>query len=124
GDMVREDGGSAANDLIVLGGHVGTHVDALAHVSQDGRLYGGVDASSVQSNQGLAVHDIAGFAPLVCRGVLLDVAAAHGVDVLPAGYGITAEDLEAARARAGAELQPGDAILVGTGWGVHWSDRE
>ncbi|MFB3051808.1 MAG: cyclase family protein, partial [Acidimicrobiia bacterium] len=50
GDMVRSDGGSAANEIIVTGGHVGTHIDSLAHVSQDGRLHGGVDAESLQSN--------------------------------------------------------------------------
>jgi kynurenine formamidase len=33
GDAVRPDGGSASNEVIVTGGHVGTHVDALAHVS-------------------------------------------------------------------------------------------
>ena len=44
GDMVRADGGSAANDMITMGTHVGTHIDALAHVSQDGKLYGGLDA--------------------------------------------------------------------------------
>jgi kynurenine formamidase len=32
GDSVRADGGSAANELIVTGGHVGTHIDALSHV--------------------------------------------------------------------------------------------
>ena len=32
GDYVRADGGSASNDLIVTGTHVGTHIDALAHV--------------------------------------------------------------------------------------------
>ena len=36
GDRVRDDGGSAAADLLVTGLHVGTHVDALAHVSHDG----------------------------------------------------------------------------------------
>src|SRR4051794_23175915 len=44
GDMVRSDGGSAANDMISMGTHVGTHIDALAHVSQDGKLHGGLDA--------------------------------------------------------------------------------
>ena len=43
GDMVRADGGSAANDYITMGTHVGTHIDAPAHVSQDGKLFGGVD---------------------------------------------------------------------------------
>ena len=34
GDMVREDGSSAANELIVTSGHTGTHVDALARLVQ------------------------------------------------------------------------------------------
>ena len=42
GDVVRPDGGSAANEMIVLGGHVGTHIDAVGHVSHDGLLHGGV----------------------------------------------------------------------------------
>ena len=48
GDRVRADGGSAAADLITTGCHVGTHVDALAHVSHQGRLFGGVDAGEAQ----------------------------------------------------------------------------
>ena len=36
GDMVRADGGSAANEMMVLGGHTGTHIDALCHVSHCG----------------------------------------------------------------------------------------
>lgn len=43
GDMVRADGGSAAADMLSMGPHVGTHIDALAHVSHDGHLHGGVD---------------------------------------------------------------------------------
>ncbi|WP_262403618.1 cyclase family protein [Actinomadura sp. CNU-125] len=46
GDMMRPDGGSAANEIIVTGGHVGTHIDALSHVSHDGELHGGVDAAT------------------------------------------------------------------------------
>ncbi|TDB85129.1 cyclase family protein, partial [Micromonospora fluostatini] len=32
GDAVRADGGSAANDIITMGTHVGTHIDAFSHV--------------------------------------------------------------------------------------------
>ncbi|MGW5161144.1 cyclase family protein [Nonomuraea wenchangensis] len=120
GDMVREDGGSAANEVILTGGHVGTHVDALGHVSQDGYVYGHVDASGIQSHQGLSVHGIETFKPYVGRAVLLDVTAVHGVDVLPPGYEITPDDLEAARRRAGVELSRGDAVLIGTGWSREW----
>ena len=46
GDRMRTDGASAAADLITMGAHVGTHVDALAHVSQDGHLQATVDLMS------------------------------------------------------------------------------
>ncbi len=123
GDYVRADGDSAANEIIVTGGHVGTHVDALAHVSHDGRLHGGLDAAAVQSHEGFSRLGIGEFPPFVGRCVLLDVAAVHGTDVLPAGYGVTAEDLEAAAEKAGVVVDEGDAVLVGTGWSRRWDER-
>jgi kynurenine formamidase len=44
------------------------------------------------------------------------------VDVLPAGYGVTAEDLAAAADRAGVEVRRGDVALVRTGWSRHFDD--
>lgn len=123
GDLVRPDGGSAANEVIVTGGHVGTHVDALAHVSQDGLLHGGIPAASVQSHQGFSRLGIEDLPPFLGRGVLLDVAAVHGVPCLPAGYEVTVADLEEA-ARAGVEPRPGDGVLIGTGWSRRWSEPE
>jgi kynurenine formamidase len=120
GDVVRAGGGSAANEVIVTGGHVGTHIDALAHVSQDGKLHGGVDATSVTSHEGFAVLGIDAFPPLVCRGVLLDIPALHGVEVLDPGYEVTAEDLDQAQKRAGTTVRAGDAVLIRTGWSVHY----
>lgn len=124
GDMVRADGGSASNEIIVTGGHVGTHVDALAHVSQDGRLHGGVDAETAQRGGRFAELGAEHIPALLTRGVLLDVAAMHGVDVLPAGYGITADDLAAAAERAGAVPARGDVAVIRTGWARHFDDPE
>ncbi|MEV0521756.1 cyclase family protein [Nonomuraea sp. NPDC050405] len=118
GDVVRPGGGSAANEIIVTGGHVGTHVDALAHVSQDGLLHGGRPAAEVMTHEGFGELGIDAFEPYVGRCVLLDVAAVHGVPTLPAGYEVTAGDLE--RAAAGLELREGDALLIGTGWSRLW----
>ena len=56
GDMVRADSGSAANEMIVTGGHVGTLVDALAHVSQDGMVYGNVPVSDCFQNGKFVTH--------------------------------------------------------------------
>jgi len=122
GDMVRPDGGSASNEIIVTGGHVGTHVDALSHVSHDGFLHGGVDAEQAQRGGRFSALGAEHTPAVLARGVLLDVAATKGVDVLPAGYGITAADLDAAAERAGARPGRGDVALVRTGWSRHFGD--
>jgi kynurenine formamidase len=54
-------------------------------------------------------------APIVCRGVLLDVA---GEKRLEPGYAITPADLEGA---AQVEIREGDAVLVRTGYATLWS---
>lgn len=122
GDMVRPDGGSASNEMIVTGGHVGTHVDALSHVSHDGKLHGGVDAQEAQLGGKFLHLGAEHTPPLLQRGVLLDVAAVHGVDTLGPGYGVTAEDLQAAADRAGVEVRKGDVALIRTGWARNFDD--
>ncbi|WP_016905963.1 cyclase family protein [Streptomyces xiaopingdaonensis] len=122
GDMVRPDGGSAANETIVTGGHVGTHIDALSHVSHEGKLHGGVDAAQAQTGGAFSHHGAEQTPAMVTRGVLLDVAAAHGTDTLPGGYGITADDLDAAARHGGEEPRAGDVALVRTGWARNFDD--
>lgn len=122
GDMVRADDTSAANEVIVTGGHVGTHVDALCHVSYRGLLHGDVEAAAVTDHFGFSVYGVDTIAPFLCRGVLLDVAAVRDQDPLPAGYEVTAEDLDRAEERAGVTVSAGDAVLIRTGWSTHWDD--
>lgn len=124
GDMVRDDGGSAANELIVTGGHVGTHVDALAHVSHQGRMYGGLDAAEIQVGGRFSQLGIDEMEPIIGRGILLDVARHHGAEVLPAGYGITADDLARTSAAARVEVRADDVVLVRSGWGRHFSEAD
>jgi kynurenine formamidase len=73
GDVVRDDGGSAANDLITMGTHVGTHIDSLAHVSHRGLLHGGIDAAQAQQGGRFTHHSVYDIAPIVTRGLLLDI---------------------------------------------------
>jgi kynurenine formamidase len=122
GDMVREDGGSAANDIIVLGTHVGTHIDALAHVSQDGKLHGGVDAAEAQVGGRFAVGGIDQVAPLVTRGLLLDVPGALGVDACEPAYEITPADLDRCLEVQQVRPEPGDVLLIRSGWGARWDE--
>ena len=120
GDVVRSDGGSAANDMIVTGTHVGTHLDALSHVSHCGELYGGLQADDVQRGGRMSALGVDSVPPLVGRAVLLDVPALLGVDVLPGGAEITVAHLEGAEARQSTPVAEGDIVFVRSGWGVHW----
>jgi kynurenine formamidase len=122
GDMVRADGGSAANDLIVTGTHVGTHIDALAHVSHNGRLHGGADATEAGVGGRFMEHGVHTIAPMVRRGVLLDVPGALGLDACEPGYEIPVADLEAAEKRAGLNVREGDVVLVRSGWGRRFDE--
>ena len=124
GDMVRADGGSASNEMMLLGGHTGTHIDALCHVSHQGRLFGGHDASAAQVGGRFKVHGVETIPLMFCRGVVLDIAGLHGVPVLAPGTPITADDLERAADRQRVEVKAGDAVLIRCGWPAHWKDPE
>ncbi|NJD27968.1 MAG: cyclase family protein [Chloroflexi bacterium] len=125
GDRPRDDGVSAANELVVLSGHTGTHLDALGHVSRGGLLHGGIPVSGIEAPAGgireLGVETVP---PILCRGVLLDVAATRHVDCLPPAYEVTSDDLEAAEARLDTPVRPGDGVLIRTGWGRYWPDPQ
>jgi kynurenine formamidase len=122
GDVVRSDGSSASSDLVVTGTHVGTHIDALAHASQDGLLHGGADAVAAAKGGGYLDHGVHTIAPMVRRGVLLDVPAALGTGACEPAYEITPDDLEAAAARSDVEVRPGDVVLIRSGWGPRFDD--
>ncbi|MEV8039714.1 cyclase family protein [Arthrobacter sp. NPDC080082] len=122
GDMVRPDGGSASNEIIVTGGHVGTHVDALSHVSHEGMLHGGVDAADAQRGGKFSQLGADQIPFLLRRGLLLDIAALHGVEALEAGQAITAKDLQDAADAAGVSPRSGDVVLIRTGWARHFED--
>ena len=120
GDMVRGDGGSASNEMVVMGGHTGTHLDGLAHVSQDGKLHGGHDAVAAQTGGRFRQLGVETVEPIFCRGVLLDVAGHRGVPALPAGEPIRADELRAVAGAEGVELPRNGAVLVRSGWAGHW----
>lgn len=119
GDMMRPNDASSASEAITLGGHVGTHIDALCHFSHCGKLHGGVEAEAVQSYAGGVGHlNMTTVAPIFRRGVLADVAGHLGVDCLPASHAVSAAEIEASL--GGTPIGAGDVVLVRTGWAKHW----
>ncbi|TVT51593.1 cyclase family protein [Amycolatopsis rhizosphaerae] len=122
GDSVRPDGMTGSHELITMGGHVGTHMDALCHVAVDGRMHGGVPVAIEQGRY--TRHGIDEVPPMVCRGVLADVPALRGTDRLAPGEPVTAADLDSAldTAFGGVGVRRGDVVLIRTGWPQLWDD--
>ena len=122
GDSLRPGGDSAANDLIITGTHVGTHIDAFAHVSHNGLLHGGANAAEAMDRGRFLEHGVHTIAPMVRRAVLLDVPAHLGLAGCAPGYEISPHDLDATVQRQGSEIRDGDVVLIRSGWGVHFDE--
>jgi kynurenine formamidase len=117
----------AGDTMQFSGQHGAPTIDALGHISNSGKLYGGLDATASESPAGLTALGIEQYPGerLVNRGVLLDVARFKGLDALDAGYEITPADLEGALERQGVEIRAGDSVLIRTGYGRFFeSDKE
>jgi kynurenine formamidase len=122
GEYMRGDLSSAA-EAITLGGHVGTHIDALCHFSKGGKVFGGVNIGPVQSYAGGVNHlSIDTVGPILRRGVLLDIAAHQRAEVLPIDFAIGPQVLEDAAASRKVEIRDGDVVLIRTGWAKYWND--
>jgi kynurenine formamidase len=111
-----------SNEEIVISeiGQVGTQLDGFAHQSHEDSLYNCYKISEISSRGGfnkLGIHQTGMF---FTRGVLIDVAAYKGTEMLGDNYEITVEDLEGALKKQGTTLQPGDAVIINTGWGRLW----
>lgn len=113
-------------------GQVGTQFDAIGHVgiALDGpgnqremRFYNGFTEAEVAGASGLKRLGVEKMHPIVARGVLLDIAAARGVEAMEAGQEVTLADVRAALKRQGMEkfkFMPGDYLLFRTGWSRYW----
>ncbi len=106
-----------ASDRYAVAYHGATHshIDGLAHVIHEGKMYNGFSADLIGSSgsKKLGIHNMKD--GIFTRGVLVDMAWFRGVDFLQPGDAITAADLEAWEAKSGITIRAGDALLVRTG---------
>lgn len=99
---------------------VGTQLDSLGHIQAGDRFYNGWRVKDVVESWGLNRFGTEAIPPVVGRGVLVDVAGLKGVERLDAGTVITVADVEQALARRQVVIEPGDIVLLHTGWGGLW----
>jgi kynurenine formamidase len=113
----------ALNTELIIGTvHTGTHIDALSHITcgSDDHWYGGYQEVDYMGDFGPLTAEASSMPPFICRGVLIDIPAYKGVDILEGGYLITVEDVEGALEAQGTEVRVGDAVLIRTGYMQPW----
>jgi kynurenine formamidase len=106
----RRDWGTA-DDYVVMATQGTTHVDGLAHVWSDGKLYNGYPFTEVRSS-GAAKLGLEHLGGLVAAAHLLDVTDMVG----PSAGEVTPDVVESMLRARNGEVQAGDALLFRTGW--------
>jgi len=107
-----------SDDVIMLPTHGATHIDALAHVWRDGEMYNGYRATEVTS-RGAVRCGIDKLGAMATRALFVD----FGDDAdFTADRAIMTSDLQAKLAMSEITPEPGDALLVRTGWLKAWRD--
>lgn len=112
-----------SNEEVVISeiGQVGTQFDGFAHQTHEDSHYNCFKTGAISTRGGFTKLGIEKVGTLMTRGVLIDVAGLKGVDTLPDTYEITIKDLQDALAKQRVTLQPGDAVLINTGWNRLWA---
>jgi len=112
-----------SNEEVVISeiGQVGTQFDGFAHQTHEDSHYNCFKTGAISTRGSFTKLGIEKVGTLMTRGVLIDVAGLKGVDTLPDTYEITVKDLQDALAKQRVTLQPGDAVLINTGWNRLWA---
>ena len=120
-DLPERPGFGFADDYLLIACHGTTHIDALSHIWREGLMWNGFSKDTVTS-RGAARCGIEKVGPLVTRGLVLDLVPEGHVGLDP-GHEITVDELIAATRRSGVQPEPGDALLLRTGWLARWREK-
>lgn len=102
-------------------GHAHTHMDALTHMSYNGKMYNGFPRHNAEAGPSphLAITQLKN--GIFTKGVLMDIPRLKGVEYLEPGTAIYPEDLEAWEKQAGIKIESGDIVFIRTG---RWKVRD
>lgn len=113
------------DDVVEFALHGSSHIDAFAHFGLiepgvDGVFYGGAGLDETQPDplaKTVGIDSLGG--AIVTRGVLIDTVASlvgTAAGHLPDGFRVNADSIKEALRRQGVALEPGDAVLIYTGY--------
>jgi kynurenine formamidase len=106
----------AADQLVMnIHGDVDSHIDALCHVSYEGRLYNNIACDAVTSKGASELSIEEARDGIAGRGVLLDIPRLRGARWVEPGDQVTVEELTAAEAAQQVRVGPGDLLFIRLG---------
>lgn len=115
---------SYCGDAVTMYTHTGTHIDMLNHFGFHGRFWNGWSPEEHLGSRHWTRGGPEKYPNIVARGVMLDIAALHGVECLPPSYTITRADCEKAAEVQGVALEKGDVVMIRTGRMRYWPDQD
>jgi kynurenine formamidase len=127
--FMRASIGSQAGGVVdyygfIYHGYQMTHIDALCHVWEGGRLWNDRDPHETLQSDGARFGDVTAWRQgIVTRGVLLDVVKHRGEPYVTQDRPVHGEELEAIAEAQGIEVRPGDALLVHSGYSAYVTEH-
>jgi kynurenine formamidase len=104
------------DDILNCWNGIGTQLDGLGHIGVRDRYYNGNKWGEMATMGGLKKLGVDKVPPMVARGVLIDMAAYLGVDVVKEGTAFNKAEIEGALKKQGSEIRQGDVVIFHTGW--------
>ncbi|MBO6563141.1 MAG: cyclase family protein [Pseudomonadales bacterium] len=95
---------------------IGSQLDGLGHLGEDGMYYNCNEARDFSAIAGLTKLGIEQVPPIVARGIVLDMAGHLGLEHMDAGQTFSVEDVKAVEKKQGTPIREGDVVLFHTGW--------
>ena len=116
GSSIGENQFNYADDIISGWMGVGSQIDGLGHAATNGVYYNGKKASDFIKADGVTMFGMENLPPIVTRGVMLDMAACMGKDILDEGTPFNRAEIMACEKSQGVSIEKGDVVLFNTGW--------
>jgi kynurenine formamidase len=104
------------DDILNCWNGIGTQIDGLGHIGVGERYYNGYKWGEFATMGGLKKLGTEKIPPFFTRGVLLDMAAYLGVDMVKEGTPFNKAEIEGAAKKQGVEIRQGDVVIFHTGW--------
>ncbi|TCC98844.1 cyclase family protein [Pedobacter hiemivivus] len=95
---------------------VGTQLNGIGHIGINNVYYNGNKATDFVTVEGVKKLGVEKVPPIITRGIVLDMTAYYGKDIVPSNTEFTVADIKAVLKKHGLTIRKGDVILFNTGW--------